>query len=109
MDTHITRGTTASITVDFSDITEFTLADVVEVSFAVTHRGVTTEYGLADCIVEGDVLTYHWTQEQTLAYKAGERISLDLHVTANGERYHITGIPERVEVVNTKTNRVMQA
>lgn len=107
MDTHITRGTTASIAVDFSDITDFTVAQITAVAFMVKQRGRVDEYGLSDMIVGENTLTYHWSQEQTLAMRSGERITLDLHVTANGERYKIKGIPERVEVVNTLKNEVM--
>ena len=107
MDTHITRGTTASIVVDFSDITDFTVAQITAVAFTVKQRGRVDEYGLSDMIVGENTLTYHWSQEQTLAMKNGERLQLDFHVVANGERYKIKGIPERVEVVNTLKNEVM--
>ena len=107
MDTHITRGTTASIVVDFSDITDFTVAEITAVAFTVKQRCRTDEYGLSDMVVGEDTLTYHWTQEQTFAMKNGEKLILDMHVMANGERYKIKGIPGRVEVVNTLKNEVM--
>lgn len=107
MDTQITRGTTASIVIDFSDITEFTVAQITAVSFVVRQKSRTDDYGLSDMIVGRNTLTYHWSQEQTLAMKNGERLTLDMHVVANGERYKIKGIPERVAVVNTLKNEVM--
>ena len=39
--------------------------------------------------------------------RAGERISIDMHVLANGERYKVRGIPEQIKVENTDYNEVM--
>lgn len=108
MENIITRGTTASLSVDFSEITDFTVSDIVEACLAVTQRGKTTEYGLDDMEIDGDVVRFHWTQEQTLAYSTGDNLSLDFHVTAKGQRYKINGVPSRVTVENTRINRVME-
>lgn len=107
MEKCITRGTTPSLVVDFSGIEDFTVAQITAVAFTVKQRDRVDQYGLADMVVGEDTLTYHWTQEQTLAMRNGERLRLDFHVVANGERYRILGIPERVEVVNTLKNEVM--
>ena len=106
-DSIIVRGTTPSLIVDFSDITDFTVADITAVALTIRSRVAIEELGLSDFTVTGDTLSYHWTQEQTLAYKTGEYLSLDFHVVANGERYKVRGVPEHVRVENTYKNEVM--
>ena len=46
-------------------------------------------------------------QEQTLAYNHRDILNLDMHVVANGERYKVYGIPEKIRVENTDINEVM--
>lgn len=106
-DSIIVRGTTPSLIVDFSDITDFAVAEITAAAFIIKRREETVEFGLSDLIISENTLAYHWTQEQTLAYKAGEFLSLDFHVVANGERYKVRGIPEHVRVANTYKNEVM--
>lgn len=107
MDSIIVRGTTPSLIVDFSDITDFTVADITSVALTIMSRTGKEEFGLSDMTVTEDTLSYHWTQEQTLAYRYGDVLGLDMHVVANGERYKVYGIPERVRVENTGKNEVM--
>lgn len=106
-DNVLVRGTTPSLIVDFSDITDFTVADITSVAFTIRSRTVIEEFGLSDLIISENTLTYHWTQEQTLAYKYGDILRLDMHVVANGERYKVYGIPEKLRVENTGKNEVM--
>jgi len=106
-DNVLVRGTTPSLIVDFSDITDFTVSEITSAAFIIKRREETVEFGLSDLIISENTLAYHWTQEQTLAYKAGEFLSLDFHVVANGERYKVRGIPEHVRVANTYKNEVM--
>ena len=106
MDT-IVRGTTPSLIIDFSGITDFAVSEITEVALTVKQRTRTDTYGLSDLVTDESTLTYHWTQEQTLAMRAGERISIDMHVLANGERYKVRGIPEQIKVENTDYNEVM--
>lgn len=106
-DSILVRGTTPSLIVDFSEITEFTVSDITSVALAIKSRTGIEEYGLADMTVTDDTLSYHWTQEQTLAYKAREYLFVDMHVVANGERYKVYGIPDRICVENTYKNEVM--
>lgn len=106
-DNVIVRGTTPSLIVDFSDITDFAVSNITSVAFTIRSRTAIEELGLSDFTVTGDTLSYHWTQEQTLAYKSGDILKLDMHVVANGERYKVYGIPERIRVENTGKNEVM--
>lgn len=106
-DNVLVRGTTPSLIVDFSDITDFAVSDITSVAFTVRSRTAIEEFGLSDLDITGNILTYHWTQEQTLAYKYGDVLRLDMHVVANGERYKVYGIPEKIKVENTDINEVM--
>lgn len=103
----IVRGTTPSLIIDFSEITDFAVSEITEVALTVKQRTRTDTYGLSDLIADESTLTYHWTQEQTLAMRAGECIGIDMHVLANGERYKVRGIPEQIKVENTDYNEVM--
>lgn len=103
----IVRGTTPSLIVDFSGITDFSIADISAVSLVIKRRTGKIELGLSDMIISGDTLAYHWTQAETLAFTAGESLMLDMHIVANGERYKIYGIPDRIRVENTEKNEVM--
>lgn len=106
MDT-IVRGTTPSLIIDFSGITDFAVSEITEVALTVKQRTRTDTYGLSDLVAGESTLSYHWTQEQTLAMRAGECISIDMHVLVNGERYKIRGIPEQIKIENTDYNEVM--
>lgn len=106
-DSIIVRGTTPSLIVDFSDITDFAVSDITSVAFTIRSRTAIEEFGLSDITITGDILTYHWTQEQTLSYKYRDILKLDMHVVANGERYKVYGIPEMIRVENTDINEVM--
>lgn len=106
-DSILVRGTTPSLIVDFSEITDFTVSDITSVALTIKSRTGIEEYDLADMTVTDDTLSYHWTQEQTLAYRYGDVLRLDMHVVANGERYKVYGVPERIRVENTDKNEVM--
>ena len=106
-DSIIVRGTTPSLIVDFSDITDFAVAEITAAAFTIKRREGVEQFVLSDLIISENTLAYHWTQEQTLAYKTGEYLSLDFHVVANGERYKVRGVPEHVRVANTYKNEVM--
>lgn len=106
-DNVLVRGTTPSLIVDFSDITDFTVSDITSVAFTVRSRTAIEEFGLSDMTITGNIMSYHWTQEQTLAYKYRDILKLDMHVVANGERYKVYGIPEMIRVENTDINEVM--
>lgn len=106
-DNVLVRGTTPSLIVDFSDITDFAVSDITSVAFTIRSRTAIEEFGLSDLDITENTLSYHWTQEQTLAYKYGDVLRLDMHVVANGERYKVYGIPEKIRVENTDINEVM--
>ena len=106
----IVRGTTPSLIIDFSGVTEipdFNVEDISAASLVIKRRTQRLELGLADMSVEDNKLSYHFTQEQTLAFTAGEIITLDMHIVVNGERYKVYGVPETISVVNTQKNEVM--
>lgn len=106
-DNVLVRGTTPSLIVDFSDITNFAVSDITAVALTVKQRTKTDTYTLDDMEIGESTLAYHWTQEETLAMKAGEIITVDMHVTANGERYKILGVPSSLRVENTLYNEVL--
>ena len=103
----IIRGTTPSLVVDFSGVTAFTVSDITAVALTVKQRTREDVYGLEDMEVGESSLAYHWTQEETLAMKAGEIIAVDMHVTAKGERYKILGVPSTLRVETTLYNEVL--
>ena len=103
----IIRGTTPSLIVDFSGVTAFTISDITAVALTVKQRTREDVYGLEDMEVGDSSLAYHWTQEETLAMKAGDLIKVDMHVTANGERYKILGVPSTLRVEATLYNEVL--
>ena len=106
-DNVLVRGTTPSLIVDFSGITDFTVNEITAAAFTIRSRTAIEEFGLSDLDITGNILAYHWTQKQTLAYKYGDILRLDMHVVANGERYKVYGIPEKIRVENTDINEVM--
>lgn len=103
----IVRGTTPSLIIDFSDVSDVSVSDITAVSLVFKRRTEKIEYGLSDMSVTENTLSYHFTQEETLALTSGEIITADLHVVANGERYKVYGIPDRIRVENTEKNEVM--
>lgn len=103
----IVRGTTPSLIVDFSDITDFAITDISAVSLVIKRRTGKMELSLADFAISEDTFIYHFTQEQTLSFTAGELLTLDMHVVANGERYKVKGIPEKIKIESTEKNEVM--
>ena len=54
----IARGTTPSLIVDFSDVSEFSVSDITAVSLVIKRRTERIEYGLSDMIVSGDACEY---------------------------------------------------
>ena len=105
--TTITRGTTPSLVIDFSDVSDFDMVDISSVSLIIKQITGKTEFTLADMGITDNKLFYHFSQSQTLAFTAGETLSLDMHVVANGERYKVYGIPEKIKVENTFKDEVM--
>lgn len=103
----IVRGTTPSLIVDLSDIADFSVSDISAVSLIIKRRTEKIELSLEDFAVSENTLSYHFTQEQTLAFNNGEILTLDMHIVANGERYKVYGIPDRIRVENTEKNEVM--
>lgn len=107
----IVRGTTPSLNIDFSDVPEypdFDINDITSVSLIIKGRNVSMELGLSDMTIDGSVMSYHFTQEQTLSFTAHETLRLDMHVVANGERMKVEGeFPQRIRVENTEKNEVM--
>lgn len=106
----IVRGTTPSYSVDLSNVPEypdFDVNDITSVSLIFKRRTGKIEKELSDMTISGSTLSYHFTQEETLALTSGEIITVDMHIVANGERYKICGIPDRIRVENTEKNEVM--
>jgi hypothetical protein len=102
---NIIRGTTPSLVLDFADITDFTVQDIDEIALTIKSRTVTEIHKLADVEISVNTLIYHWTQEQTLALRAGERLTIQLDVLVGEQRYRC--VNERVEVVDTQYAEVL--
>lgn len=102
---NIIRGTTPSLIVDFADITDFTVQEIDEIALTVKSRTQTEIHKLADMEINGNTLIYHWTQEQTLALRAGERLTIQLDALVGEQRYRC--VNERVEVVDTQYGEVL--
>ena len=103
----IVRGTTPSLIVDFSGVDAFTVSDITAVALTVKQRSREDVYTLDDMDIGDSTLSYHWTQQETLSMRAGEIITIDMHVTANGERYKILGVPGTLRVETTLYNEVL--
>lgn len=102
---NIIRGTTPSLIVDFEGITDFTVQDIDAVALTIKSRTQNEIHGLEDVEIRDNTLVYHWTQEQTLALRAGERLTIQMDVLVGTERYRC--VNERVEVVDTQYAEVM--
>ena len=102
---NIIRGTTPSLIVDFADITDFTVTEIDEIALTIRSRTATEIHKLEDVEISGNTLIYHWTQEQTLALRAGERLTIQLDALVGAERYRC--VNERVEVVDTQYGEVL--
>ena len=102
---NIIRGTTPSLIVDFADITDFTVTDIDEIALTIKSRTVTEIHKKNDVEINDNTLIYHWTQEQTLALRAGERLTIQLDALVGVQRYRC--VNERVEVVDTQYAEVL--
>ena len=102
---NIIRGTTPSLVIDFADITDFVVSEIDEIALTIKSRTVTETHKLADMEISGNTLIYHWTQEQTLGMRAGERLTIQLDVLVGTQRYRC--VNERVEVVDTQYAEVL--
>ena len=102
---NIIRGTTPSLVIDFADITDFTVQEIDEIALTVKSRTQTEIHKKNEVEINGNTLIYHWTQEQTLALRAGERLTIQLDVLVGTERYRC--VNERVEVVDTQYGEVL--
>lgn len=102
---NIIRGTTPSLILDFADITDFTVSEIDEIALTIKSRTVTEIHKKNAVEISGNTLIYHWTQVQTLALRAGERLTIQLDVLVGEQRYRC--VNERVEVVDTQYSEVL--
>lgn len=102
---NIIRGTTPSLILDFADRTEFTVDDIDELTLTISRRTGTEKHGLEDMIRDGDKLIYHFTQEQTFALTAREKVYFQCDVLVGTEVYRV--LDGRSEVEDTKRTEVM--
>lgn len=102
---NIIRGTTPSLILDFADITDFTVQEIDELVLTIKSRTATEIHKKNDTEISGNTLIYHWTQVQTLALRAGERLTIQLDVLVGEQRYRC--VNERVEVVDTQYSEVL--
>lgn len=109
MDNTIKRGTTPSIILDFSDLTDkFVVADIDKLSLHIYSRAKDRVFTLNDMTVGENELSYHFSEEETLAFAKGENLKFDGDILLkNGERYGLDGFPKSLEILDTKTNEVM--
>ena len=99
------RGTTPSYIVDFTD-SGVNVADIAKATLTAKYRCVKTDLsdGLVLDPVE-NVIRYHFSQAETLAYQAGEKVYMEMDVVIDGERSRAS---ERLlDVKNTLKDEVI--
>ena len=105
---HFTRGANKIISLDFTDNPHgIGINDVTALEFTVRQGPTKHTYGLSDFERVGDKLQYKFSQEQTLALRAGQKVKLEIHILANGNRYPVTSCPAFVQVFDTEYNEVL--
>lgn len=97
---NIIRGTTPSLVLDFADRTEFTVDDIDELVLTFKRRTGTEIHGLNDLTRDGDKLIYQFTQEKTLSFTTGERITFQCDVLVGNQRYRVLDNYSKVEDTN---------
>lgn len=105
---HFTRGANKIISLDFSEHPKGIGADdVTALEFTVRQGTIKHVYGLSDFEKVDDKLQYMFSQEQTLAFRPGTNVRMEIHIVANGFRYPVTSCPSSVPVYNTEYNEVL--
>lgn len=85
-DKSLIRGTTPSYIVDFTD-SGVDVADITKATLTAKYRGVKRD--LSDGLVYNTVentIYYHFSQAETLAYRADEQVYMEMDVVVDGER-----------------------
>ena len=100
------RGTTPSFILDFSD-TGISVSEISRAVLTITHRGRRKFLFLEDLDVDvkNKTISYHFTQQETLAFSAKKPVKFQFDFVANGERYR--GYLGETLVVGTKYNEVL--
>ena len=86
-DKNIIRGTTPTYIVEF-DGSGVNVEDIEKAVLTAKYRGVKTD--LSDGLVYDtaeNTIYYHFSQAETLAYRADEKVYLEMDVVSDGERY----------------------
>ena len=104
-DKSIIRGTTPTYIVEFEG-SGVDVEDIEKAVLTVKYRGVKTD--LSDGLVYDtaeNTIYYHFSQAETLAYRAGEKVYLEMDVVIDGERSRAS---ERIlDVKNTLKDEVI--
>lgn len=102
----IFRGTTPLFIVRLNG-TGINVSDIENVVLSIVWRTGKTKMYLADFTLneEENTIYHHFTQEETLAMRAGEMVYFEMDILANGERYR--AVSERHDVRNTAHAEVL--
>lgn len=105
MDTHIIRGTTPTYIVEFEG-SGVNVEDITKATLTVEYRGHKRD--LSDGLVYDTVkntIYYHFSQAETLAYRAGEQVYMEMDVVVDGERSRVA--ENLLDVKNTLKDEVI--
>lgn len=83
----IKQGTTPSFICEFDPETAL-VTDIESAVFSVTNDNAVTHYMLADLNVNSlaNAISYSFSQEETLAFKADTNVTMELHILMNDKR-----------------------
>lgn len=105
---YFTRGANKIITLDFTDNPNgIGVDDVTALEFTVKQGKVKNVYNLSDFEKVDNTLSFKFTQEQTLAFRPGQQVKLEIHILAKGNRYPIENCPKFLQVRDTEYNEVL--
>ena len=102
---NIIRGTTPTYIVDFTD-SGVDVEDIEKAVLTAKYRGVKTD--LSDGLVYDtaeNTIYYHFSQAETLAYHAGEKVYMEMDVVIDGERSRAN--EKLLDVKNTLKDEVI--
>lgn len=85
--TVIKKGTTPSFICVFDPDTA-SVRDIQSAVFSVRNSGTVTHHLASDLLIDAsaNTVSYHFSQEETLAWDADTRVEMELHVLMNDNR-----------------------
>ena len=99
----IIQGTTPTISVE---VTNLPIESATAIELTFKSGDTVTRKGLEDVTIEGNTISYHFTQEETLAFSAAGTLYWQLRVMVDGEVY---GIPiQNISVLDLISEVVLE-